>query len=57
MTSFLAMILAIKTNCLKLTDLILDHETKQKTYFLDAYLKDVKTLLPIFEKMGYFESL
>ncbi|XP_017007590.2 uncharacterized protein [Drosophila takahashii] len=57
MTSFLGMMLAIKTKSLKLTDLILDPETRQKSYFLDAFLKDVKTLLPKFEKLGYFENL
>ncbi|XP_016952297.1 uncharacterized protein LOC108026109 [Drosophila biarmipes] len=57
MTSFLTIILAIKTNSLKLTDVLLDPETKQKSYFLDAYLNDVKKLLPKFEEMGYFKNL
>ncbi|XP_016980564.1 uncharacterized protein LOC108045683 [Drosophila rhopaloa] len=57
LTSFLPMIVAIKTNSIKMTDLILDPEIKQKTYFLDDYLKEVKTLLPKFEKMGYFNNL
>ncbi|XP_017007715.2 uncharacterized protein [Drosophila takahashii] len=57
MSSILAMILAIKTNSLKMSDSVFDLEAKQNTYFLDAYLKDVKKLLPKFEKMGYFENL
>jgi len=38
-------------------DLIQNPETRQKTYFLDTYVKDVTKLLPKFEKLGYFKGL
>jgi len=49
--------LAIKSNTFKMHDLIQNPETRQKTYFLDTYVKDVTKLLPKFEKLGYFKGL
>uniref|UniRef100_B3P6M3 GG11393 n=1 Tax=Drosophila erecta TaxID=7220 RepID=B3P6M3_DROER len=57
MTSMLPMMAAMKTNAFKMIDVLTDPETKQKTYFQDEYLTDVKKLLPKFEELGYFENL
>ncbi|XP_043654592.1 uncharacterized protein LOC122620958 [Drosophila teissieri] len=57
MTSMLPMMAAMKANAFKLIYVLLDPETKKKTYFLDEYLRDVKKLLPKFEELGYFENL
>ncbi|KAH8343744.1 uncharacterized protein [Drosophila kikkawai] len=56
-STFLPLILAIKSNSFKMHDLIQNPETRQKTYFLDTYVKDVTKLLPKFEKLGYFKGL
>ncbi|XP_016932852.4 uncharacterized protein [Drosophila suzukii] len=56
-STFLPLILAIKSNTFKMHDLIQNPETRQKTYFLDTYVKDVTKLLPKFEKLGYFKGL
>ncbi|XP_016952195.1 uncharacterized protein LOC108026015 [Drosophila biarmipes] len=56
-STFLPLILAIKSNSCKMHDLILNPETREKTYFLDSYVKDVSKLLPEFEKLGYFKGL
>ncbi|XP_017123793.1 uncharacterized protein LOC108143777 [Drosophila elegans] len=56
-STFLPLILAIKSNTFKMHDLILNPETRQKTYFLDTYVKDVTKMLPKFEKLGYFKGL
>nr|AAL48052.1 RE66124p [Drosophila melanogaster] len=57
LSTFLPLILAIKSKSFKVNDLIQDPETRQKTYFLDTYVKDVSQLLPKFEQLGYFKCL
>lgn len=57
MTTFLPMILAVKSNAIKMNDIIQDPESRKKTYSLDLYVEDMKHLLPKFEKMGYFKDL
>ncbi|XP_039493393.1 uncharacterized protein LOC120452967 [Drosophila santomea] len=57
LSTFLPLILAIKSNSFKMKDLIQDPEIRPKTYFLDTYVKDVSKLLPKFEQLGYFKGL
>ncbi|XP_052846969.1 uncharacterized protein LOC128258956 [Drosophila gunungcola] len=57
MSTFLPMMLAINANQLKMIDIIQDHETRKKAYFLDLYVEDIKKLLPKFEETGYFKDL
>ncbi|KAH8232369.1 hypothetical protein KR032_004876 [Drosophila birchii] len=57
LATFLPMILAIKQNALKMHDIIQDSESREKAYFLDCYLEDMKHLLPKFEEMGFFKDL
>ncbi|XP_017052831.1 uncharacterized protein LOC108095996 [Drosophila ficusphila] len=56
-STFLPLILAVKSNSFKMNDLIENPETRQKTYFMDTYVKDVTNMLPKFEKLGYFKGL
>ncbi|SPP84320.1 uncharacterized protein LOC117585912 isoform X1 [Drosophila guanche] len=56
-TTFLPMILAVKSNTLKIVDMIQDPITRQKTYLMDSYVEEARKLLPMFEKMGYFKDL
>ncbi|KAH8382991.1 hypothetical protein KR009_006147 [Drosophila setifemur] len=56
-STFLPMMMAIKSNSFKMLDLIEDAEVRLKSYFLDTYVNDVKTLLPKFERLGFFKDL
>ncbi|XP_037721290.1 uncharacterized protein LOC119554447 [Drosophila subpulchrella] len=56
-STLLPVMLAIKANTLKMHDAIQDPEARQKSYYHDAYVKDVSKLLPKFEKLGYFNDL
>ncbi|XP_017079974.2 uncharacterized protein LOC108113782 [Drosophila eugracilis] len=57
MTTFLPMILAIKANTLKMSEIIQDTATREKAFLLDSYVEEVKKLLPKYEEMGYFKDL
>ncbi|XP_017144147.1 uncharacterized protein LOC108156909 [Drosophila miranda] len=57
LTTFLPMILAVKSNTLKMHDIIQEPTTRQKAYLIDSYIADVRKLLPQFEIMGYFKDL
>ncbi|EDV41600.1 uncharacterized protein Dana_GF17564 [Drosophila ananassae] len=56
-STFLSLILAVKSNSFKMNELIQDPETRKKAYFMDTYVRDVEKLLPKFEKLGYFKGL
>lgn len=57
MTSFLPLVAAMNTKTFKSMDSFFDPQTKQKSYFLDEYITDVKMLLRKFEELGYFKDL
>ncbi|XP_017017589.1 uncharacterized protein [Drosophila kikkawai] len=57
MATFLPMMLAIKQNALKMHDIIQVPETREKSYFFDFYVEDIKHLLRKFEELGYFKDL
>ncbi|XP_016952269.1 uncharacterized protein LOC108026081 [Drosophila biarmipes] len=56
-STLLPMMLGIKSDTLKMHDALQDPEERQKSYYYDAYIKDVSKLLPKFEKLGYFNDL
>ncbi|KAH8232370.1 hypothetical protein KR032_004875, partial [Drosophila birchii] len=56
-STLLPMMLAIKSNALKMHDLLQDPETRRKSYFLEKYLADVAMLLPKYEELGHFKDL
>ncbi|KAH8390830.1 hypothetical protein KR200_007244 [Drosophila serrata] len=56
-STLLPMMLALKSNALKMNDLIQDPETRKKSYLLENYLKDVELLLPKYEELGHFKDL
>ncbi|KAH8267633.1 hypothetical protein KR018_010618 [Drosophila ironensis] len=56
-STFLPLMLAIKSYSLKMSDLIQDGKTRQKSYYLESYINDVTKILPKFEKLGYFKGL
>ncbi|XP_022221028.2 uncharacterized protein LOC111073148 isoform X1 [Drosophila obscura] len=57
MFTLLPLILGIKTNSFSMNDLLQDGATREKTYHQDVYVKDIKNLLPKYEKIGYFKDL
>eukprot|EP00099_Drosophila_melanogaster_P023573 NP_651374.2 uncharacterized protein Dmel_CG13658 [Drosophila melanogaster] len=57
MTSFLPLVAAMNTKTFKSMDSFFDPQTKQKSFFLDEYITDVKMLLRKFEELGYFKDL
>ncbi|XP_068158051.1 uncharacterized protein [Drosophila tropicalis] len=48
---------AIRTKAFEPADLLQKDEVRRQTYLLDGYIKDLKVLLPRFEKLGYFDNL
>lgn len=47
----------MNTKTFKSMDSFFDPQTKQKSFFLDEYITDVKMLLRKFEELGYFKDL
>ncbi|KQS52278.1 LOW QUALITY PROTEIN: uncharacterized protein Dere_GG26803 [Drosophila erecta] len=56
-STLLPLMVGVKSNDLKMHEGIQDPEARQKSYFLDTYVKDVSKLLPKFEQLGYFNNL
>lgn len=56
-STILPMMLAVKSNTLKMHDLIQNQETRRKSYLLEGYVKDVAMLLPKYEELGHFKDL
>lgn len=49
------MIHAVKENAFEPNDILQKEECRRKLYFLEGYIKDVKTLLSRFEEIGYLQ--
>ncbi|XP_016980505.1 uncharacterized protein LOC108045632 [Drosophila rhopaloa] len=56
-STLLPMMLAVKSNNLKIHEALQDPEARKKSYYFDNYVTDVSKLLPKFEKLGYFKDL
>ncbi|EDX16262.1 GD12944 [Drosophila simulans] len=56
-STLLPVMIAVKSNEFMLHEVLQDSKVRQKSYFLEAYIKDVSKLLPKFEKLGYFNDL
>lgn len=48
---------AVKSNSLKIHDLLQDADIRKKSYKLDIYLNDVRRILAKYEELGYFNDL
>ncbi|XP_034488272.1 uncharacterized protein LOC117792307 isoform X2 [Drosophila innubila] len=55
LTTFLPMMCALESNVFDPTEALTNAETRQKLYFLDNFVEEVKYLLPRFEEQGYLE--
>ncbi|KAH8312779.1 hypothetical protein KR044_012886 [Drosophila immigrans] len=54
-TTFFPMICAVKKNGFDPTEVMQNNDFRQKLYFLDNFIDELKYMLPRFEELGYLE--
>ncbi|KAH8330969.1 hypothetical protein KR067_009619 [Drosophila pandora] len=56
-STLLPLMVAVKSNSLKIHDLLQDADIRKKSYQLDIYVNDVRRILAKYEELGYFNEL